>query len=152
MRNACETRPIATRYRALPAPTRARSAARHRLDAIANGEDNAQPKGGPGTGTTTLTSSVGPYQIVGALGMGSYGIVHRAVHDVSKQHVALKTVRISAPRWLESIRREIRALTRIAHPGIVRIVDHGIHESRPWYAMQLLEGETLRSFGERILL
>src|SRR5262249_25622260 len=148
--NACETRPAGTWPRPRRAALCAPLSARHRLDAIANGDDNAQPEEGSGTGMSTLTSLVGPYQIVGPLGMGSYGIVHHAVHEVSRRHVALKTVRISAPRWLESIRREIRALTRIAHPGIVRIVDHGIHEGRPWYAMQLLEGETLRSFGQRI--
>jgi hypothetical protein len=50
---------------------------------------------------------------------------------------------------LESIRREIHALTRIDHPGVVRILDYGVHEGKPWYAMVLLEGETLRSYMQR---
>jgi hypothetical protein len=64
--------------------------------------------------------------------------------------VALKTVKIPTPRWLESIRREIDALTRIRHPGVVRIVEHGVEHGRPWYAMDLLEGESLRRFGQRL--
>ena len=51
---------------------------------------------------------------------------------------------------LECIRREIHALTRIHHPGVVRILDDGVHEGRPWYAMELLEGETLRNYIQRI--
>jgi serine/threonine protein kinase/tetratricopeptide (TPR) repeat protein len=78
------------------------------------------------------------------------GIVYRARHIGSERAVALKTVKVPSPRWLESIRREVLALTRIQHPGIVKIVDHGVHQGRPWYAMDLLEGESLRHFGDRI--
>lgn len=78
------------------------------------------------------------------------GVVYRARHSVTERPVAIKTVFAPASRWMESIRREIDALTRIRHPGIVRILDHGLHEGRPWYAMDLLEGESLRHFGARI--
>jgi serine/threonine protein kinase/tetratricopeptide (TPR) repeat protein len=94
--------------------------------------------------------SIGPYRILEPLGHGGMGVVYRARHAMSERAVALKTVKVSAPRWLESIRREIDALTRIRHPGIVRIVDHGVQDGRPWYAMDLLEGESLRRFGQRI--
>jgi serine/threonine protein kinase/tetratricopeptide (TPR) repeat protein len=94
--------------------------------------------------------TIGPYRILEPLGHGGMGIVYRARHATSERAVALKTVKVSAPRWLDSIRREIDALTRIRHPGIVRIVDHGVQHGRPWYAMDLLEGESLRRFGQRI--
>lgn len=94
--------------------------------------------------------TIGQYRIVETIGQGGMGIVFRARHLSSERAVALKTVKLPAPRWLDSIRREIQALTRVRHPGVVRIVDHGVHEGRPWYAMDLLEGETLRQFGRRI--
>jgi serine/threonine protein kinase len=78
------------------------------------------------------------------------GVVYRARHMASERAVALKTVSFSAPRWLDNIRREIGALTRIRHPGVVRIIDHGVHQGIPWYAMDLLEGESLRHYGQRI--
>jgi serine/threonine protein kinase len=78
------------------------------------------------------------------------GIVYRARHLGSERAVALKTVKVHAPKWLDSIRREIHALRRVQHPGLVRIVDDGVHLGRPWYAMDLLEGESLRHFGQRI--
>ncbi|MBI2565951.1 MAG: hypothetical protein HYV63_02810 [Candidatus Schekmanbacteria bacterium] len=58
--------------------------------------------------------------------------------------MTLKTVREAEATLLSGIRREIRSLARIRHPGIVRIVDEGLHEGMPWYAMELLEGTTLR--------
>src|ERR1700759_5497125 len=78
------------------------------------------------------------------------GVVYRARPVSPERAVALKAGKGPAPKWLDSIRREILALRRVQHPGVVRIVDNGVHQGRPWYAMDLLEGETLRHFGQRI--
>jgi serine/threonine protein kinase len=103
-----------------------------------------------GSGRMPDGSTIGAYRILDVLGQGGMGVVYRARHQTSSQIVALKTVKVPTPRWHASIRREVQALTRIRHPGVVRILDHGVHEGRPWYTMDLLEGETLRSFGYRI--
>jgi eukaryotic-like serine/threonine-protein kinase len=95
-------------------------------------------------------SEIGAYRVLETLGRGGMGVVYRARHVTSDKIVALKTVRLQAPSMLECIRREIHALTRIHHPGVVRILDDGVHEGRPWYAMELLEGETLRNYIQRI--
>ncbi len=90
---------------------------------------------------------IGPYLILDVLGRGGMGVVYRAKHVETGQSVALKTVHVPNPQRLSSIRREIRALARIRHPGIVRIVDEGIESGFPWYAMELLKGTTLRHYS-----
>ncbi len=91
--------------------------------------------------------SIGPYRILGLLGEGGMGVVYRAAHVETGELVALKTVHTSNERMLASIRREIHALSRLRHPGVVRIVGEGVHEALPWYAMELLEGLTLLRFA-----
>jgi len=86
---------------------------------------------------------LGPYVILGPLGEGGVGVVYRARHTGSGDLVALKTVRLRATAHLSSVRREVLALHRLRHPGIVRFVDGGVFEGRPWYAMELLDGCTL---------
>jgi serine/threonine protein kinase/tetratricopeptide (TPR) repeat protein len=86
---------------------------------------------------------IGPYDLVGQLGEGGVGVVFRARHHETGALVALKTVRVRATAHLSSVRREILALHRLHHPGIVRILEGGVFEGRPWYAMELLHGCTL---------
>ena len=102
------------------------------------------------TSAPSLVSSIGPWRIVEVLGQGGMGVVYRAEHATSHRAAALKTVKVSQPQWLAGIRREIFALTRVRHPGVVRIVAQGVATGRPWYAMELLEGETLRSYTDRL--
>ena len=91
-----------------------------------------------------MPATVGAYRIVGLLGRGGMGVVLRGEHMETGESVAVKTVRAPVENALSGIRREIHALGRVRHPGIVRIVDQGLADGRPWYAMQLLDGSTLR--------
>src|SRR5262245_39858176 len=88
--------------------------------------------------------SIGPYRIVNKLGRGGMGVVYCGEDPASGQLVAIKTVRLPNQRLLQSLRREIQALARIRHPGIVRILAEGMEQGLPWYAMEFLEGMTLR--------
>src|SRR3954467_7414456 len=89
-------------------------------------------------------SEIGPYRILEPpLGQGGMGVVYRAEHRQTKERVALKTVRVLFPSELASIRAEIHALTRLRHPGVVRINGGGVTDGKPWYTMELLEGRTV---------
>src|SRR5690349_12911540 len=96
-----------------------------------------------------LPDRVGPYRVVGQLGSGGMGVVYRGV-DEHGQEVAIKTVRGARQSLLAAIRREIRALMRVRHPGVVRVVAEGLAGGLPWYAMELLVGGTLREHHQKI--
>ena len=93
--------------------------------------------------------AIGPYRIVSRLGGGGMGVIYRAVHAENGRAAAVKTVRTANRAHLSSIRTEIHALSRLENPGVVRILDQGIAEGLPWYAMELLEGTTLRDWIDR---
>src|SRR5215813_7191557 len=89
---------------------------------------------------------LGPYELLSPLGQGGMGRVFRARHAKTGQEVALKTVQAPSQASLHGIRREIQALARLRHPGVVRILDEGLHDGLPWYAMELLAGRTLTAW------
>lgn len=107
------------------------------------------PGGAPGDLAQEPGSGLGKYRVLGSLGHGGMGDVHRAVELASGRLVALKRVRAGTPsarharHALASILREIHALRRIQHPGVACILDQGICDGSPWYTMELIEGETL---------
>jgi hypothetical protein len=110
------------------------------LEVIAGAADAPPPTQPARRGTGRTYAG---YRLLDMIGHGGMGIVYRAVHVASGENVALKLVQLHAHGALASIRREIQALDRLRHPGVVRILEHGIEDGRPWYAMDLIEGSTL---------
>ena len=93
-----------------------------------------------------VQGKLGPFVLQSQLSAGGMGVVYRARHETTGALVALKTVKVPEAAMLRGIRREIHALRRIQHPGVVRVLAEGVHEGLPWYAMELLEGITLRRY------
>jgi len=94
--------------------------------------------------------TIGPYRISDTIATGGMGVVYRAHHIETGHVVALKTVAGVRPGTIGSIRREILALLRVRHPGVVRIVGEGMEGGLPWHAMELLEGQPLRTYIESV--
>jgi serine/threonine protein kinase/tetratricopeptide (TPR) repeat protein len=95
----------------------------------------------------TLASGarLGPYEVVGPLGVGGMGEVYRATDTRLERVVAIKVLPdgITASRQtLERFQREARAASALNHPNICTIYDVGTDP--PFIAMELLEGETLQ--------
>ncbi|MBI2390751.1 MAG: AAA family ATPase [Deltaproteobacteria bacterium] len=97
-----------------------------------------------------VPSEVGPFVVSRELARGGMSVVYVAHPRGGGPEVALKTVRVPDEVYLASMRREIHALSRLRHPGVVRIVAEGLNEGVPWYAMEYLEGETLADLRAKL--
>ncbi len=85
---------------------------------------------------------IGPYRVIEVLGEGGMGVVYKAEHKETHAEVALKTLRVPHESHFAGLRREIHALMRIRHPGVVRLFAEGAEGNIPYYVMELLEGST----------
>ncbi|WP_437926364.1 SUMF1/EgtB/PvdO family nonheme iron enzyme [Sorangium sp. So ce291] len=96
-----------------------------------------------------IGSCIGQYLIAEEIGRGGMGIVYRAVHQSVGQLAAVKVLSSHFARDESHLRRfanEARALSRVAHPGLVKIFDFGqTPRGEPYILMEYLGGELLRS-------
>ncbi len=97
-------------------------------------------------------ATFGRYEILGKLGEGAMGVVYRARDTAIGRVVALKM--LSAELGDEDelhkrFRREAEAIGRLSHPCIVTVFDLGESDGQLYMAMELLEGDDLRSLIER---
>jgi len=87
------------------------------------------------------------------LGRGAMGITYRALDLTLGSPVALKVInsRFSGdPETRERFRREARAAAQLRHPNVAGVFHFGETQAgRCFYAMELIEGETIEAYVRR---
>jgi serine/threonine protein kinase len=96
---------------------------------------------------------VGRFRVDARLGAGGMGDVYRAFDTVLDRPVALKVLRTDRSgddaQRMRRVVREARAAAALTHPNAVTIFDVGEADKEVFIAMELLDGEDLRSVIER---
>lgn len=96
-------------------------------------------------------ASLGEFRILREIGRGGMGVVYEAEQTSLKRRVALKVLppalRLDA-RLVSRFQREAEAAGRLRHPGIVPVFGVGEAAGAPFFAMELVDGTTLRKIGK----
>ncbi|MBI2388885.1 MAG: serine/threonine protein kinase [Deltaproteobacteria bacterium] len=94
----------------------------------------------------------GRYAIEACIGRGGMGVVYRATHIKLDRPVAVKVLHADQQDAAAAARfvREARAVSRLDHPGILRVLDFAEDDGGVRYmVMELLEGHTLEEEAAR---
>ena len=88
---------------------------------------------------------LGPYRLLRCLGESGQGAVYAAQDARLGRSVALKTLRRQGSdiRQRERLLREARMAASVSHPGICQVHEVGEADGEMYFAMELLEGESL---------
>jgi len=93
---------------------------------------------------------IGQYCISGVIASGGMGTVYQAYPIKEKKRtVAIKVLKEGVderPDFIKRFKREGEIIDRLDHPNIVKILERGSHNERPYIVMEYLSGKTLEQY------
>src|SRR5688572_15558783 len=94
---------------------------------------------------STAPETWGKYRLTNKVGEGSYGSVYRAWDSELERDVAIKILhrRVGDTRLRERLLQEGRALAKIQHNNVVRVLGIEAHGDRVGLCMEFMRGKTL---------
>lgn len=102
-----------------------------------------------------LGGQIHRYRIEDVLGSGAMGIIYRAHDSGLNRAVALKFLAWHLCRDEECrklFEREARAVAQLNHPNVITIYEVNEFQQKPYFAMELIDGGSLRNYvaGHRL--
>ncbi|NPV84466.1 MAG: protein kinase [Anaerolineae bacterium] len=101
-----------------------------------------------------IGQNLGPFQLVGMLGMGGMAAVYKGYDQRLERYVAVKVLRpesLTSSDFIKRFEREAKALAQLNHPNIVKIFDYGESGGKPYLVMEYLSGGSLKERSRRRL-
>jgi serine/threonine protein kinase len=101
---------------------------------------------------TLIGRRFGGYRVTRYIARGGMGVVFEGVQESLDRPVAIKILYphlSSDPNLRDRFDREARAVVRLNHPNIVRILDYGHDGEYHYMVMDYIDGESLRDRLER---
>ena len=99
----------------------------------------------------------GRFELLDKLGEGAMGVVYRARDPELRRELAIKILRTDARPGstrgslgvrVDRLREEARALARLSHPNVVKVLGTGTDDGGTWIAMELVVGTSLARLSE----
>lgn len=93
-------------------------------------------------------TDIGRYHILEQLGEGGMAVVYKAYDTQLEREVALKILPYSHTQNEKMKKRfnlEAKALAKLDHPNIVRVLDYGEFKEMPYLVMEYVRGGTLKA-------
>ncbi len=95
----------------------------------------------------TDSTTFGSYRLLEALGEGAMGTVWKALDLRLERMVALKVLKDVDEQRRRALLAEAKLACQLNHPNIAVIFDAGETDGIPYIAMELVEGQGLRSYA-----
>ncbi|NLY00521.1 MAG: serine/threonine protein kinase [Rhodopirellula sp.] len=89
---------------------------------------------------------LGPYRILRTLGRGGMGTVYEGINEETNESAAVKSLSPALSQEEDFRQRfeiEIETLRKLRHPNIVRLFGFGEQDGQLYYAMELVDGQSL---------
>ena len=98
-----------------------------------------------------MTQKKHTYTFYEEIGRGGMGVVYRAVHNDTKEDVAIKVLHkelVHDSTQVERFEREARSQGKIAHPNVIRFISVYKHNESLGIVMELLKGCSLKQYAK----
>ncbi len=89
------------------------------------------------------------YEVLECLGRGGMGIIYKARQKQPERVVVLKVMlngRFASEKYHARFEREVQAVARLKHPGIVSVYEFGEVNGQPYFTMEYVEGCSVKEY------